>query len=385
MQNIVVVGFGPAAAIAVKALLPSLPETHRVVVVTATEGYWPIASLRAAVVPGWEEKVIAPVDNALPLSPRVVMLKSTCVIEFKLDSVMVDKPHPELGAEIPFDYAILATGSSYPFPCRPLPGATYAETVASLRQSQTDIAAASSILVIGGGPVGIEIAGEIASHYKGDKAKNITLVHSHDKFLHEEGWKDKFNASMEKQLKDLGVKVVLNAKVVGKFETGPVEGGEQEFKLSNGEKVKANYVFVAHGNAPNSGIIGAFDPSLLNEHKQVKVKPSLQLASTDGKYDHIFAAGDVTDVPESKLFAHAQNHGPILAKNLAALIKAGGPTKTAAPLKTYGAGGKMIAICIGPNGGASQFFGFFMGPWLTSFAKSKSLFLSNFDKMYSKA
>jgi NADH dehydrogenase FAD-containing subunit len=50
-KNIVVVGLGLAAAEAVKALIPKLPADHRIVAVAENEGYWPIASLRAAVVP----------------------------------------------------------------------------------------------------------------------------------------------------------------------------------------------------------------------------------------------------------------------------------------------------------------------------------------------
>lgn len=50
-ENVVVIGLGLAAAEAVKALIPKLPADHRIVAVAENEGYWPIASLRAAVVP----------------------------------------------------------------------------------------------------------------------------------------------------------------------------------------------------------------------------------------------------------------------------------------------------------------------------------------------
>ncbi|GAA6004029.1 hypothetical protein JCM10207_006522 [Rhodosporidiobolus poonsookiae] len=376
-RNIVCIGAGPAAVPLIKQLTKDLPATHRLVVITSAEAYWPIAGLRAAVVPGWESKPVGKVDGIFPSSSRHVLLKGTTVTELKENSVVIDKAHAELGWEIDFEYCILATGSSYPFPCRPHPGSTVEETVTALRALQADVASSSSVLVIGGGPVGIEYAGEVAHQF--GKDKQVTLVHSHDKFLYEDGWKDSFNASLLKQLEGKGVKCVMGIKVVTPVEkTGKVAGGAQEFKLSNGEVVKADFVFIAHGNSPNTGFIGAFDPKVLNSSKQVKVRPSLQLAD----YPHMFAVGDITDVPESKVFAHAQNHGPVASKNLLALIKAGGPSSNVTPAKTYGAGAKMIGISIGPSGGAGQFFGFVAGSWMISFAKSKTLFLSMFNGLY---
>ncbi|BGP18629.1 hypothetical protein JCM10213_004178 [Rhodosporidiobolus nylandii] len=387
MQNVLVVGLGLSSTEAVKSLAGSLPQTHRLVIVTATDGYWPIAGLRAAVVPGWESKPVAPLDYVLPPNSRHILIKGTSVVEMKLNSAVMDKPHAELGSEIPFEYALLATGSSYPFPCRPHPGSTSEETVTALRQLQTDLASSSSVLVIGGGPVGVEYTGEVAAQYRSDKAKKVTLVHSHEVFLYEPGWKPKFNQSMERQLKELGVELKMGRKVVeGGLQTGKVEGGERTFKLDNGEEVKADFVFVAHGNSPNTGFIGAFDPALLNAQKQVAVKPSFQLKSDDGRYDHIFAMGDITDVQESKLALHAGNHVPIFTKNLLALILAGGPKSASPPaLKSYSPGGKMIGISIGPNGGAGQFFfGIVFPPWLMAFAKSKTLFVDKFEATYNK-
>lgn len=51
MKNVVIVGLGLSAAEAVKALVDKLPTEYRLVAITASEGYWPIASLRATVVP----------------------------------------------------------------------------------------------------------------------------------------------------------------------------------------------------------------------------------------------------------------------------------------------------------------------------------------------
>lgn len=53
VKNILIVGLGVGGIAVVSGLAAKLPLTHRLVVVTEHEfGYWPIGSLRAAVVPG---------------------------------------------------------------------------------------------------------------------------------------------------------------------------------------------------------------------------------------------------------------------------------------------------------------------------------------------
>lgn len=134
MKNVVFVGYGPSAVQAAKDLAASLPADFRIVAITSAEGYWPIASLRASVVPvraishgvrlyegslterclsqGWEDKPVASVDAAFPQDDRHVMLKMTNVVELRKNSVVVDKAHPDLGfegTEVPFEYCVLAT------------------------------------------------------------------------------------------------------------------------------------------------------------------------------------------------------------------------------------------------------------------------------------
>jgi len=108
-KTVVVVGYGPAAVPAVQTLAAQLPADWRLVVVSATTAYWPVSALRAAVVPGWEDKPVASVEQAFPQSKGNVLLTGTQVVELREHSIVVDKPHPELGSEIAFDYCVLAT------------------------------------------------------------------------------------------------------------------------------------------------------------------------------------------------------------------------------------------------------------------------------------
>ncbi|BGP26567.1 hypothetical protein JCM10295v2_005520 [Rhodotorula toruloides] len=368
MKNVVFVGYGPSAVQAAKDLDGSLPADYRIVAITSNEGYWPPAALRAAVVPGWDDKALASVDAAFPQDSRHVMLRQTDVVELLKYSVVVDKPHEELGFE---------GGSKYPYPCRPHPGSSISQTVSDLRQTQLEISQSHHLLIIGGGPVGIEFAGEVAAQYgKESEKKEITLVHSREGLMDQGGWREKLGRSLRSQLEGYGVKVMLGRKVVDAPEkTGRIEGGK-EFHLDDGEAIEADFVFLATGNAPNSDLVASFDSSALNDAKHIKVNPFFQVEG----YEHIFAMGDVTDVKEGKQYAHAKNHGSIVASNILSLLTS--PSRPSTSLKPYKPGSNLILISVGPWGGAGQIFGFVPGAWFSALVKSRSLFVRDFKKMY---
>ena len=138
-------------------------------------------------------------------------------------------------------------GSDYPWPCRPRKGASIDEIKSDFRTLQAQVESSSSILVVGGGPVGIEFAGEVAAHYNGKagraKKQGITIVHAQETYLTEPGWKDGFNSSIRSQLDGLGVKTIFGAKVDDiPDKTGQLAGGTQDFALSNGETVTGSSV-----------------------------------------------------------------------------------------------------------------------------------------------
>ncbi|BGP57138.1 hypothetical protein JCM8202v2_004778 [Rhodotorula sphaerocarpa] len=369
-KNIVIVGLGLAAADAVKGLLNKLPNEYRIIAVTATEGYWPIASLRAAVVPGWEDKPVAAVDPILPPS-RHLLLKGATVVELKEHSIVIDRPHEELGAEISFEFCILATA-----------GASVEEIQAGLRKLQKEVESSSSVLVIGGGPVGIEVAGEVGAYYDGKSGRNrkeVTIVHPQQRYIADEGWKDHFNSSIGHQLESLGVRTVFGAKVEESPKaTGKIADGPKEYRLTNGETVSADFVFLAVGNRPNTSILSDFDSAAVNpENKLAKVESSFQVQG----HPHMFAIGDIVDIDESKVYVNAKHHGGVAAQNILHLIRDGAaPTSS---LKAYKPGSKTMIVSIGPKGGAGQLFGFVVGSWFSWIAKSRTLFVDTFQKTYS--
>jgi len=84
--------------------------------------------------------------------------------------------------KIAFDYLVIATGSTYhlPFKQENFISSTRAQV---LIENFKKIELSKKIVIIGGGIVGVELAAEIATHYKKqlkENKKELILVHSRD-------------------------------------------------------------------------------------------------------------------------------------------------------------------------------------------------------------
>lgn len=198
------------------------------------------------------------------------------------------------------------------------------------------IAAARNIVIIGGGAVGIEMAGEIASSFKG--SKKVTLVHAQNKLINAT-YNDKFRDGLKKQLIDLGVTLHLGDRIEGEYDfaSGPVD-----LKTREGHSIDGvDLVIPAIGGSINSALLRNLVPQAISSNG-VKVKPTFQLEG----HDDIFVIGDLADLPEQKQAAKATGHAAVVNTNITTLINGNGK-----PLADYKAPKEMIMVNIGPNGG----------------------------------
>lgn len=65
---------------------------------------------------------------------------------------------------VDFDYLVIATGTSYAFPAK-IAISHYADTPPLYATMQTTIENATRVVVVGGGPTGVELCGEILERY----------------------------------------------------------------------------------------------------------------------------------------------------------------------------------------------------------------------------
>ena len=113
-----------------------------------------------------------------------------------------------------------ATGSDYPFPAKSDVSSTEAAH-GKVRDTHTALAAADRVLLLGAGPVGIELAGEIKAVWPG---KQVTLVDVADDVLGER-YRPDLKAELRRQLDELGVELLLGSPLKAEPPNGPGELG----------------------------------------------------------------------------------------------------------------------------------------------------------------
>lgn len=142
--------------------------------------------------------------------PYSALLRNGVVVRRKVTHVDVDGVHVEgMPERLPYDYLVLATGSANAFPTVAAP-ATVDELRRGLDTLRTLVAKSQRILVVGGGPVGVEICGEVAERTSG---KRVVLAHRGTELLGGAFRGRPVTGRLDAQLRDIGVDVRCGASV----------------------------------------------------------------------------------------------------------------------------------------------------------------------------
>jgi apoptosis-inducing factor 2 len=154
------------------------------------------------------------------------------------------------------------------------------------------IPAAQSILIAGGGPAGIETAGELGEVY-GAK-KEITLLSGTTNLLPRISNKAA-GRDAQSRLEKMGLKVI-NDNVRVTEET--TEGGKYVLKLSNGETKTVDVYINATGDKPNSSFV---PQEWLNESRQIKTNPNTLRLDVPG-VEGVYVYGSVGSYSNGSIF-----------------------------------------------------------------------------------
>ena len=285
-------------------------------------------------------------------------------IEFILGNVInisAEKIRLVDGREFTFDIAIIATGSSYRSFSIPKPPDTMIRIKERENQFQEEnqkLLNAQDILIIGGGTVGVELAGDIAYTYP---KKNITLIESLPKLLN--NFKARASKIAKKQLEKMGVKVILN-----EFIQKDMKEEGLWFSQKSNNLYTADLVYFCVGISPNTSIMESYFPNSIDNNHRIKVNRKLQL----GTSKNIFVIGDCNNIKEFKLGYLADKQAQFLIKNLKKLMRSNFNYKS---LSSYRPKSTISIIPIGKKKGIVQLpVGIFKFKPLVAY-KNKDLFV----------
>ena len=307
----------------------SLDDVASVVLVEPKDAFvHNVAALRALVDPSWLPRIYLPYGR---------LLSRGRVIQDRAAKVDAGRVMLASGEELPADYIVLATGSTYPFPAKSDLDRT-ADAHEKTLGTHAALAAAARVLLVGAGAVGIELAGEITAAWPG---KHVTLLDAADDILGARFRAD-LKAELRRQLTELGVELLLSSPLTAEPPVEPGQLGEFTVTTRAGAQVTADVWFRCYGVTPVSDYLAGSLAAARDADGFVAVNEFLQVPGQD----RVFALGDVSDA-DHKMAGAAGRQAPVVAGNIRALIEGGS-------LTAYQPNPPSIVVPIGPAGGAGQ-------------------------------
>jgi NADH dehydrogenase FAD-containing subunit len=322
--SIVVIGGGYGGINAAKAL----DDVADVTLVDPREAFvHNVAAWRALVEPEWLERIFLPYEHLL--AGRFVRDRAVAVDGRRVTLASGDVLEP--------DYLVLATGSSYPFPAK-IDELDVASARSRVRAAHEALLAADRALIVGAGPAGLELAGEIKAFFPekdvtiADVAQDI-LTGPYDQALRDE---------LRRQLDALGVEVRLGGALRELPSIAPATLGAVQIPADDGHQFVADIWFRAFGVHPHSEYLaGGSMSDRRDDRGYVRVDEHLRVAGET----QIFAIGDIADA-DRDMAGIATAQAKVVAANIRALVTGAGD------LAGYDPFPPMIAIPLGPEGGA---------------------------------
>lgn len=323
--TVVVVGGGYGGIAVAKAL-----DAEADVVLVEPKGTFEhnIAALRALVDPSWSDRIHFPYDGLLERG-RVIRDRAAQVDS---NRIMLGS-----GEKLVPDFIVLATGSSYPFPGKS--GTEDArEAAARFRDGYEALSGAERVLLLGAGPVGIELAGEIAAVWS---TKQVTIVDIVGDLLGGR-FKPELRRELHRQLEQHGVKLVLGSPLREPPPTLPGVLGTFTVSTEADTEITADLWFRCYGVTPQSDYLRGDLATARTQDGFIEVTPTLQLPG----HPNVFALGDVSTLTP-KMAGRARRQAELVAENIRALIEGG-------QLQTHEPSPDVILVTFGPDGGAAQ-------------------------------
>ncbi|GLB42577.1 putative pyridine nucleotide-disulphide oxidoreductase [Lyophyllum shimeji] len=418
-RTVIVLGAAYGGARAAQVLAAGIPAGWRVLLIDRNSHTNHIYIFpRLSVLPGHEHKAfISNTKIFLTEEPPLLhrRLQAT-VTSISQKFVTLSRAFPEHGLPtetVAFDYLVYALGSHLPAPLNlwgtdsagiPMPrkpskdrqlpvyNGMKTEGIAWIQKHQKIVEDAPTVLVVGGGALGIQFATDIATIHP---TKKVTLLHSRNRLL------PRFDPAMHSEILDAldtldNVTVILGERLdLSSVDEEPVktnEHGQRIVRTATGREIAADLILLCTGQTPNTGLLKEMDPDTVNPDDglahvlrtmQLGVLPRLRARARssssdqaetapeetslseyspstaaappttedpeeDTPYPHIFVIGDAADAFGAIPAGHnAYYQAEVAARNVIRLIRRSCGPEANEPLEHYAPGPPAIKVTLG--------------------------------------
>lgn len=360
-SNVAIYGTGMAGAM----LASQLADDFDVTVIAPTDYFEvPMAMPRMMVEPGFAGKAIVPIAEALPkaqyIRGRLVELSHAggCVED--------DDGYRRM---VTADITVLATGSRFAGPFIRSSSGSIEERKASFYRLQASLASARRVLIVGGGPVGVEMAGEIVETWPGH---SVTIVQSGERILAGTGGSASAHAS--RFLTQRGVTLLTGERIDSPLPLHGYDAEPGEARTASGKRIAYDIMLCSIGGRPNTEYLTTHFADRLDAEGRVRVTSQLMMEGTND----VFALGDITDLEENKMALHIAGQVTVAKENIHALASGRKPPR-AYKAKT---GNLMMAVTLGSRAGALfvPSIGTLRSSWLNRKVKAEAMLVPKYRK-----
>ncbi|RDB21672.1 Apoptosis-inducing factor B [Hypsizygus marmoreus] len=290
-KTVVVLGSAYGGARAAQLLAAGIPKEWRILLIdrnSHTNNAYILP--RLSVLPGHEHKAFIPNTKVFMTDqpPELHRRLQAHITSFSQKSLTLSQAFPEHGLPtqtVDFDFAIYALGSQLPAPLNlwgtdasgnpiprkpskgrqlPIYRGLKTEGIAWLQAHQKLIEESPSVLVVGGGALGIQFATDIATVHP---TKPVTLLHSRDRLLprFDEG----MHVGIIQALESISnVDVILGERLdLSSVDEKPGktnERGQRIVRTVKGREIAADLILLCTGQSPNTELLREMDPSTVN-------------------------------------------------------------------------------------------------------------------------
>lgn len=364
--KVVIIGGSYAAIATAKQLFQDANKSNSKIDVTviseSSKAYFNVAAPRLLVKPELLEDAYFSVETTLKGiahgQSASFVHGSVQSVDFNTKTVTALSPESDSSTVVEYDYLIVASGASGPQAAFKLSG-DHENTTKSINALAEELKQAKNIAILGGGPTGVEAAGEIGLYY-GKDAK-VTLYTGDERPLITQ--EERFSVQATRKLNDLDVKVVNNVryksieKVADGYKVEFDDGSIETFdSIINATPLKPNSGFLPDEVKDKRGFL------LTDEYLRVEGHP------------HVYGIGDVIARGNQTIIDIDRQIGvlgPVLKKEI---------LKANAKLKPFSGHLNAFVAPISERGGVGQVLGWSLPDFVIRMLKSKNFMLPQAGK-----